>query len=228
MRLKDLFSVPAGQKVTERHLRRVLASSICSILLCMSCLAGSTWAWFTVSIENRDNVIQIGKPEVIVTKGDEKLNSGDTLEHGNHTVWIKHGNEEDDLQKKSTLYVTLTIQVGNETKFVYVTLDHNNNYTTEVTVICNQDCTLSWEASWFAPDGAVKLEGDNTIVVTVEEPAEPPTEEPTEASTETEPSTETGAPTEDTTEESEPTGTETLTEIEAPTEISTETEAETT
>lgn len=227
MRLEDLFSVPAGQKVTERHLRRVLASSICSILLCMSCLAGSTWGWFTVSIENRDNVIQIGKPEVIVTKGDEKLNSGYTLEDGTHTVRIDHGNEEDDLQKKSTLYVTLTIQVGNETKFVYVTLDNDNNYTTEVTVICNQDCTLSWEASWFAPDGADELVGD-TKVVTVEEPTEPPTEEPTEASTETEPSTETGAPTEDTTEESEPTETETLTETEAPTEISTETEAETT
>lgn len=59
MRIKDLFTVPEGEKVTEQVFRRVLISSICSILLCMACLAGTTWAWFTVSIENTDNVIEI-------------------------------------------------------------------------------------------------------------------------------------------------------------------------
>lgn len=59
MRIKDLFTVPEGEKVTEQVFHRVLISSICSILLCMTCLAGTTWAWFTVSIENTGNVIEI-------------------------------------------------------------------------------------------------------------------------------------------------------------------------
>lgn len=189
MRIKDLLTVPEGQKVTEKHLRRVLISSICSILLCMTCLVSTTWAWFTVSIENTGNVIQIGKPEVIVMEGNVKLSSGVTLEAEKHTVQIEHANKLDDLKKKSTLYVTLTVRSGDAeegtavTKVVYVTLNHDNNYRTEVTVTSNLGCTLSWEVTWFAPDGAAELTGD-TIDVSVEEPTEPPTDESAEALTE--------------------------------------------
>ena len=59
MKIKHLFAVPQGEKVTEKHLRRVLISSICSILLCMTCMVSTTWAWFTVSIENTNNVIEM-------------------------------------------------------------------------------------------------------------------------------------------------------------------------
>ena len=38
-------------------MRRVLISSICSILLCMTCLVSTTWAWFAISIENEQNEI---------------------------------------------------------------------------------------------------------------------------------------------------------------------------
>ena len=58
--LKYLFTVPEGEKITEAHLTRVLVSSICSILLCMSCLVSTTWAWFAVSVENTGNVITVG------------------------------------------------------------------------------------------------------------------------------------------------------------------------
>ena len=60
MGIKKLFTVPEGEKITEQVFCRVLISSICSMLLCMACLAGTTWAWFTVSIENTGNVIEIG------------------------------------------------------------------------------------------------------------------------------------------------------------------------
>ena len=64
MRLKDLFTVPTGEKVTERHLNRVLVSSICGLLLCMACLVGTTWAWFTDSVirlisEQKEHVVFI-------------------------------------------------------------------------------------------------------------------------------------------------------------------------
>ena len=57
MQMKGMFSLKAGQIVTEKYLRQVLVTSICGILLCMSCLIGTTWAWYAVSIENNDNEI---------------------------------------------------------------------------------------------------------------------------------------------------------------------------
>lgn len=60
-KLKYLFTVPENEKVTEKHLMRVLISSVCSILLCMTCLVSTTWAWFTVSITSENNVIGIGQ-----------------------------------------------------------------------------------------------------------------------------------------------------------------------
>lgn len=60
-KLKYLFTVPENEKVTEKHLMRILISSVCSILLCMTCLVSTTWAWFTVSISSENNVIGIGQ-----------------------------------------------------------------------------------------------------------------------------------------------------------------------
>ena len=65
--LKYLFTVPEGEKITEKHLTRVLVSSICSILLCMSCLVSTTWAWFAVSVENTGNVITVGSYSITTT-----------------------------------------------------------------------------------------------------------------------------------------------------------------
>ncbi len=61
MRLKEPFTVPTGQQVTEKYLHQALVSSICSILLCMACLVGTTWAWFTVTIKT-DETIWIADP----------------------------------------------------------------------------------------------------------------------------------------------------------------------
>lgn len=74
MHIKRLFTVSEGEKLTEKVFGRVLVSSICSILLCMTCLAGTTWAWFAVSIENQGNVIQIATvtAEVSVFKVSDK------------------------------------------------------------------------------------------------------------------------------------------------------------
>jgi len=104
MRLKDLLSVPAGKKVTEKQLYRVLISSVCSILLCMSCLAGTTWAWFTVSLENTENIIEIGKPTVQVdtAAGEVVFVSGETMPAGAYSLRVWNTNTADDFNKKAT------------------------------------------------------------------------------------------------------------------------------
>ena len=59
MRIKDIISTK--EKVTEKYLRQVLVTSICSILLCMCCFVSSTWAWYNASISNQGITIQVGE-----------------------------------------------------------------------------------------------------------------------------------------------------------------------
>ena len=175
MRLKDLFTVPTGQKVTEKHLRQVLISSICSILLCMTCLVSTTWAWFSVSVENTGNTIQIGTPKVSISvNGSDPVSDPvfDTvLQSGMHKVSIIHASEVDNFQRKSTLYVTLTVD---GTKSAYTILNSENQYCQEIEIHIpdGKQCGLTCESSWFAPTDGDFLAG-NTINVTVEEPEYP-------------------------------------------------------
>ena len=171
MRLKNLFTVPEDQKMTEKIFRRVLISSICSILLCVSCLFGTTWALFKVELENKGNVIRIGEPEVRVTINDAVLEHSTQLSPEYYTVLIEHANEPDDLNRKSTLYVTLMITTDSGTRAVYTTLNHENEYTSGVNVDADVSFTLGWEVSWFAPVNAIELI-DDTIYLEVEVPAE--------------------------------------------------------
>lgn len=180
MQLKDYFTVPSGQKITEKHLRRVLISSICGMLLCMSCLAGTTWAWFTVSIENTNNVIQIGEPQILLSVGGSNWKSGDSLAaNGEYVVLIEHANDWDYFEKKSTLYVTLTIKSESGIITRYTVLDSKNQYRTEVTIQSELDFELTWEVSWFAPPNAIALEDDPIVIVApaVPETTEAPTDE---------------------------------------------------
>lgn len=204
MRLKDMFAVPEGQKVTEKQLIRVLTTSICSIVLCMSCLVSTTWALFAVTIENTDNEIQIGTPEIVVQVDGGEFKSGNLLTSDSHTISIAHANLPDDLSRKSTLYVTLTVQRGTEAPInAYITLNHEKNYAAQIDIKDGKDATLSWEVSWFAPVNAIELI-DNVLTIPgkedVEETTNPTETDPTEGSTEP---TETD-PTEGSSEPTEP------------------------
>lgn len=181
MRFRDLFTVPTGQKVTEKHLRRVLISSICSILLCMTCLVSTTWAWFAVSIVNTDNVIQIGTPEVTVTVNGASFTPGDSLSTGEYLVTINRTVNEDDLQQKMEFFVILTIQSDSETPAIYKLAVSESS---SVTIQTNGDCKLSWVASWFLPASADEI-SNGVIVVTAEDGTDPSTELATSHSTET-------------------------------------------
>ena len=193
MRIRKMFSIPDEEKITEKALRKVLFSSICSILLCMTCLVSTTWAWFTVSIENTGNVIEIGTPGVVLKEGDTELNSEGLLAVGHHTIYITHANDSDYFDKKSTLYVTLTIQTDGGPTTVYTTLDDGNNYSAVINIDnCTESvCTITWMASWFAPVNAVALT-DDTITLNIDNIEEPSTDNTTDSST---------APTQDTTNE---------------------------
>ncbi len=170
MRIKTLFRVPDGEKVTEKALRKVLISSICSILLCMTCLVSTTWAWFTVSIENIGNEIIIGTPEIKLTVAGSEYVSGTKVSDPDIALSMVHANTTDVFDKKSTLYVTLWVQSDAGTITVYTTLNEANNYSSVINISNSTEkpCSFSWMVSWFAPVNAVALT-DNTIILDAEE-----------------------------------------------------------
>lgn len=59
--IKNLFTVADNEKVTEKHMMRVLISTVCSVLICMTCLVSTTWAWYTATVTSEGNVLDIGQ-----------------------------------------------------------------------------------------------------------------------------------------------------------------------
>lgn len=183
MRIKDIFWPKAGQKVSEKYLRQALAVSICSILLCMSCLVGTTWAWYVVSIDNSNNAIHIAQepPAVQVTIDDNIVALNPlNLTEGTYDLQVVHNGETDDVQRKSTLYVTFSVDEIQG----YVILDHTNGYRTSVNITVAKDSAVSWSVSWL-PDGAKLLENNKIDLSNVQgtdtvDDAEDPTKEPSD------------------------------------------------
>lgn len=198
MRLKDLFTVPNGQKVTEKHLRRVLISSICSILLCMTCLVSTTWAWFAVSIENTGNEIQIATvtPIVEIKKDDVVVSPVDasyTLDQGTYTVNVRLDNdatESDDLHRtRGKAYVVMIVTHNDMSKHYFFTFDGTQGESKALNEfqISSGTAVVNFSVSWVKPVSAASV--DSEPVVIGEIPTEPSTEPTTTPSTE--PSTET-------------------------------------
>ncbi len=151
---KGLFTVPAGEKISEKQLAKVLISSVCSILLCVGCLVSATWAWFTVSIGNEDNVIQIAEPKILVNDGD--FQSGSVLPGDEVQIRMENANLPDDFNRKSTLYVTLTVDGA---VAGYLELNLENGYGAKVVITGYQGVVLSWDVSWFPPASTGELSG---------------------------------------------------------------------
>lgn len=76
--LKRLFVVPADEKVTERCMTRMLICSVCSILLCVVCLASTTWAWYTTQETYEGSVIRGAQWDVPETTEASEPTTGET------------------------------------------------------------------------------------------------------------------------------------------------------
>lgn len=175
MRIRELFTVTNGKKVTEKAFARVLVSSICSILLCMACLAGTTWAWFTVSIENTGNVIQIATVSANVSITDHENNVVDKssenqyeLQVGTYAIEVEV--ENDKAEWKHPVYVLMSVASNGECDYYYLTfMPDNDNQQLEFT--CSKPVAVSFSVAWMEPASAVSI-GDEAVV-TSGAPTEP-------------------------------------------------------
>lgn len=219
MRIKELFTVPEGTKVTERIFTKVLLSSICSILLCMACLVSTTWAWFTVSIENQGNQIQIAEVTTDITIENTQDNSnvdadstvgGYLLEAGKYDIQVKvenTANGSDDLARpQNDVYVVMTVAHNGSSESYYFTFQGEAKNTQQLKDLQISDgtATVSFAVSWVKPASADPV-GSEAIVIgqlptqPVTEPTIEPATQATTLPTE-EPSTETTVPEETQTE----------------------------
>lgn len=80
--LKRIFYMPKHSKPTDENILRLLMPSVVGIALCMVCLAGSTWAWFSSSVQTAPQTIEAANFDIAVTVNDELVPSPVTLEAG--------------------------------------------------------------------------------------------------------------------------------------------------
>lgn len=186
MRIKNLFIIPTGEKVTEKALRRVLISSICSILLCMTCLVSTTWAWFTVSVENTRNEIWIAAPEVSVTikdglGADVAPDNGvyDLAANRDYTLTLKLIGEVgsgSDLKVDRPVYAIMTVLKEKDSQSYYVAI--NDTPFTLNGFELDMPAKLSFIVSWMKGNAGPLNTDTEVIGETVPETTAPETTVP--------------------------------------------------
>lgn len=190
MRVKNWFTVPEGEKVTDKIFGKVLLSSVASILLCMACLAGTTWAWFTVTVENAENVIQIATvaADVTVTKEDVEIpgseNGAYQLDAGTYQVNIRLSGDRTETGR--TVYVLVAMGEGEKAQYYYVAFENGATELTRQLGIPQDGTTVSFSTSWTKPASAAAVSGDAIVIdeainESSAETAAPVTEPSTEA-----------------------------------------------
>jgi hypothetical protein len=182
-----LFTVPEGTKVTEKLFGKVLLSTVCSILLCIVCLVSTTWAWFTLEIENTGNEITIAKvtPSIqILLEGSELSHNGEnvyTLNEDTYSVVLQLNNEAtgpDDLnQNCGKAYVLMLVSHSDKLHSYYFTFDKAmdaQKHASQLQIL-GGTATVSFYVSWVAPASAEAV-GRETIVIGTAAPG--PDEQP--------------------------------------------------
>lgn len=205
MRQKDGF---LKEKTTERQFHKVLISSICGILLCMTCLIGTTWAWFTVSVENQDNVIEIAKitPEILVTS--EGASIAPTADgsyalpvSGTYSIAVTLTQEDKTAadanllnNSKHPVYVVMTVSHGNDLQYRLFAFENGETEKTHAITLHDETATISFSLSWVKP-ATEALGSDTPTVIGTPPPAPttPPATEPVTPTTTVPPQT-TGEP----------------------------------
>lgn len=70
--LKSAIYNPKHTKLTDENILQLLLPSFAGIIICMVCLAGMTWAWFSASISTPSQTITAANYEVTVTSVTKK------------------------------------------------------------------------------------------------------------------------------------------------------------
>lgn len=175
MRIRTLFHIPEGEKVTDKALGRVLISSICSVLLCMACLVSTTWAWFAVSMENTENVIQIATvTETVTVTGTESnaviepTDGAYKLDNGSYKIRVRLTSDAtgpDDLNKSNApVYVLMSVDTQSGAAYYYFSLAGGAGEAEQILELRDAPAALRFSVTWVKPDAAVQI-GDEAVTI---------------------------------------------------------------
>ena len=156
MSIKDFFTVPENEKISDRAFTRVLISSICGILLCMICLAGTTWAWFISNVEGPGSVMSIATISVDTSllQGEEAILAAEdgsyTLPAGEYTLHV-------DVNNNATttvpwVYVLLSVTEGDTESHHYWAFDTSPDEATVAITVDGAPVTLHLYTRWAQPE----------------------------------------------------------------------------
>ena len=167
MRIRDIFHIPDGEKVTDKAFTRVLISSICGILLCMGCLAGTTWAWFVAGTENTDNVIAIATvtADVTVYSNDSEViatvDNTYLLSDGTYHATIQVTNTATNSQRPT--YVLITVTQDQVDTLYYLSFDYGQNEADMAINVTGSPAVVHFSPQWAQPV-ALLLNNDTLII----------------------------------------------------------------
>ncbi len=68
--LKHIVYIPKHQKPTDENILHLLLPSVLGVILCMVCLAGTSWAWFTSTVQTPPQTIESANFDISVTITD--------------------------------------------------------------------------------------------------------------------------------------------------------------
>lgn len=83
--LKSIFYTAKHSKPTDENILRLLMPSVVGIALCMVCLAGSTWAWFSSSVQTAPQTIEAANYDIsaaVIDASGQPVPSGQPLQAG--------------------------------------------------------------------------------------------------------------------------------------------------
>lgn len=83
--LEAIFYKPKHEKSTDENILRLLMPSVVGIFICMVCLAGSTWAWFSASVQTVAQTIEAANFDIsaaVTDKGGVSVPSDRPLQAG--------------------------------------------------------------------------------------------------------------------------------------------------
>ena len=169
----------------------------------MSCLAGTTWAWYTVEIENRGNEIQIATVTADVNVLDAASNAVQLDDDGNYTFatgtyTVQINLESDATEAKNPVYVVISVSSGEENAYYYLTFENGNKAAEQTLQVGADGSTVRFSVSWVRPVSATAVNGEDIVIGEAPGKAVDPSTETTLP--EPEPSTEASEPSQKETE----------------------------
>ena len=166
----DLFYIPKYEKVSDKSFSRILLSSIFGAFICVFCLAGLTWAWFTSSVSSNANTISAAKFDVVITvkhsnntEVTPNIDGSYSLENGTYSVTVKATGDA------STGYckIVLNGQVYHSIQ-LFPAGGEGKPQTVSFTVNVSSTCTLTITPQWGSYTGNKSVSEGSELTVSAE------------------------------------------------------------